>query len=371
MNQSFNKKNYFMMIKSIYMVVLLVALIVYIEDTFTMIGWQFLIFAFLFMYTIVFELITKHKKAIMLLELILSSLLIIGFNINYVFLLPIVILDVISFLKLPIYLYFLPAIFTFFLTTHQGLYLVFSTLTSIIYYQNYIILFEYQSTISLQEEKEYLLKNRMKQEVEKNQHYFENRLLLDRESLYQRLHDHLGHTINGSIYQMEASKLLIKSDPNKSQEMMGNVITALRSSMDDIRAILRKEKPTKKQLTLLQLQQLCEECKESYAIETTLLIEEGDVAESLWEVILDNSFEAVSNALKYSKCKHIEIEVRILPKFIQCWIRDDGIGCHNVIEGMGIQGMKQRVRKVNGIMNIKSEIGFEIQMIFPVNTKVK
>lgn len=366
MNQIINKKKYFMIIKCIYMLALFIFLVIYVEDTIYYLGWQFLIFAFLFMHTILFELLINYKIYIVLSELVLSGFLIFLFHINYIFLLPVVLLDLISFLHFPIYFYFLPLVFTVVLPENQGLYLLFSTLTSIIYYQNHIILSEYQSTITLQEQKEYVLKNKMKQQTEKNQHDFERKLLLDRESLYQRLHDRLGHSINGSIYQMEASKLLIESNPMKSKEMVESVITVMRSSMDDIRKMLRNERPDKKQLALLQLQQLCDECRETYNIETGLQIDEGIIPESIWDVILDNSFEAVSNALKYSQCKHIEIEIRVLPQFIQCWIRDDGVGCDTIHEGMGIQGMKQRVRKVNGIINIRSEIGFEMQMIFPI-----
>ncbi|MFV0395277.1 MAG: sensor histidine kinase [Coprobacillaceae bacterium] len=335
------------------------------------IGWQFLIFALLFMLTTLYELIIEHKIILSLLEIGVSSLLIFLFHIDYVFLLPIVLLDFISYMKWPIYMYFIPLLFTIMLPNNQELYLLFSSLTSIIYYQNYIILFEYQSTIKLQEQKEYLLKSRMKQDAKNSQHHYEKQLLLERESLFQRLHDRLGHTINGSIYQLEASKLLVESTPIKSRELMENVIRAMRSSMDDIRQMLHKERPNKQQLAMLQLQQLCNECKNTYDIDAILDIETKDakIPERLWEVILDNSVEAVTNALKYSKCKNIEIKVRALPQFIQCWIKDDGIGCEQIQAGMGIQGMKQRVRKVNGTVHINSEIGFEIQMILPFNIR--
>lgn len=371
MNTSFNQRNYYIIVKCIYMLVMLASFLFYMENPIKVIGLQLFVFAVLFMQIILVELVIQHRKWMIIIELLLSILLITQFNINFIFLLPIVLLDGISFLQLPIYTYLFPLVFTIVLPSNQALYLLCSAFTDIIYYQNYIIVSEYQDTITLQEEKEYLLKNKMKQEVIRNQHNIENQLLQEREDIYQRLHDRLGHAINGSIYQLEASSVLVKTDPNKSKEMMQNVILALSSSMDDIRIMIRNDRPSKQQLAILQLQQLCDECQNKYDIKTTLDIDDDvEIPKSTWEVILDNSVEAVSNALKYSKCTQIKIKIQVLPKFIQCSISDNGIGCENIQTGMGIQGMKERVKKMNGTIHIKSEVGFEIHMIFPFDKEV-
>lgn len=369
MNKYFTKNNYFINIKCIYMLVLLVSFIYYMEDTIINVGLQFFLFAILFLFSMLFEVCKKQRMILVLLEILMSILLLILFDSNYAFLLPVVILDCISLVPLPMYIYFTPLLFTGIVTPAQrGLYVLFSCLTSIIYYQNHILVTEYQKTISLQEQKEYLLKNKMKEEAERNQEAMERQVLQVRESLYQRLHDRLGHVINGSIYQLEASKLLLTTDPNKSEKMLQNVIIALRSSMDEIREMIRKEKPSIQQLAVLQLQRLCEDCTNKYGIQATLhMNQDKEIPQVLWEVILDTSIEAVSNALKYANCKHIDIEVRVLPKIVQCYIRDDGDGCIELKSGMGIQGMKERVRKVGGTLHINSEVGFQIQLLLPYN----
>lgn len=87
--------------------------------------------------------------------------------------------------------------------------------------------------------------------------------------------------------------------------MLQDVIDNLRGSMDEIRAILRRERPDKKKTSVLALQKLCDECESEYGIKAALTMNESDktVPEKIWEIILDNTFEAVTNALKYSKCK--------------------------------------------------------------------
>lgn len=52
-------------------------------------------------------------------------------------------------------------------------------------------------------------------------------------------HDKLGHNINGSVYQLEAIKVLMEKGPETSRKMIQAVIDQLRSGMDEIRGILK------------------------------------------------------------------------------------------------------------------------------------
>ena len=206
-----------------------------------------------------------------------------------------------------------------------------------------------------------------KAEMKKNMLAAGNKILEERSNLAQALHDKLGHNINGSIYQLEAIKVLMEKEPEKSKQMTQAVIDQLRTGMDEIRAILRKERPERKELALLQLYKLCGDCSDK-GVEAELETE-GDIAlidDGLWEVILDNAVEALSNSMKYSKCKKIIISIKVMNRIVKCSIKDDGRGCPAVIDGMGISGMKMRVRSVNGSIDIESMNGFTVNMLLPL-----
>ncbi len=195
----------------------------------------------------------------------------------------------------------------------------------------------------------------------------ENQILEERASLSQTLHDKLGHNINGSIYQLEGVKILMDKDPEKAGQMVQAVIDQLRTGMDEIRAILRKERPDKKDLALLQLYKLCEDCNNK-GVETDFQ-REGDISQisdGMWEVILDNAFEAVSNAMKYARCKHIDIRLLVMNKMVRCSISDDGVGCKEIKDGMGISGMRRRVRAAGGTLDFETEAGFTVTMLLPM-----
>ena len=207
----------------------------------------------------------------------------------------------------------------------------------------------------------------MQEEVRKSLLMAENQMLEERAELSQTLHDKLGHNINGSVYQLEAVKVLMEKETETSKKMIQAVIDQLRSGMDEIRLILRKERPKKYKLAILQLEKLCEDCRLK-GVEAELVTEGElkEVPEKYLEIILDNAYEAVSNSMKYAKCSRIKISVYVWNQMIRCSIQDNGVGCKEVVDGMGISGMRKRMREINGILDFETEAGFTINMLLPL-----
>lgn len=252
--------------------------------------------------------------------------------------------------------------------------LMITVFMGIIYCQHDFVVESYrrqttEDTIAEQELKHSMNRreHEMREEVRKSLLVAENQMLEERAELSQTLHDKLGHNINGSVYQLEAVKVLIEKDPETSKRMIQAVIDQLRGGMDEIRAILRKERPEKYKLAMLQLKRLCEDCRVK-GVEAELITEGElkEISERCWEVILDNAYEAVSNSMKYAKCGRIKISVHVLNQVIRCSISDNGVGCGEVIDGMGISGMRKRVREVNGILDFETEAGFTTNMLLPL-----
>ena len=284
------------------------------------------------------------------------------------------------FTTLDVRVYLLPILGVFFPSSVSPLIrFVVVIMLSVVYIQNNYIIRSYkkqmiEDTITEQnlkrdmQEQEYAA--RMQQR--KNMLMAENQILEERASLSQTLHDKLGHSINGSVYQLEAAKVLLRKDPEKTENIIQAVINQLRGGMDEIRSILRKERPAKRELAMVQLQNLCEDCN-SKGVKTELTTE-GDtdlIPDTVWEVILDNAFEAISNSMKYSKCKQIDIKLVVMKQRVRVTISDDGIGCQQIVDGMGFSGMRQRVRATGGTLDFAGEVGFTVTMLLPMDTESK
>lgn len=283
--------------------------------------------------------------------------------------------EILTYFKPRMFLYFLPLGFALVPgTIDDSFQLMMAVLIGFIYWQHDFVVESYrkqtkENTIAEQTLKHSMNRreHEMQEEVRKSLLMAENQMLEERAELSQTLHDKLGHNINGSVYQLEAVKVLMEKEPETSKRMVQAVIDQLRGGMDEIRVILRKERPKKYKLAVLQLEKLCEDCR-AKGVDAELITEGElkDIPEKYLEVILDNAYEAVSNSMKYAKCSKIRISVHVLNQMIRCSISDNGIGCKEVVDGMGISGMRKRIREINGILDFETEAGFTINMLLPL-----
>ena len=322
------------------------------------------------------ELLEKKWKCICFIALIVIWFILYSAIHNAFLLMGILVCyEVISYLRPSIIWYFSPLIIVF-VESGISTYIQFVIvgLVGTIYIQHDFIVESYRKQTAEDNISEQLLKkniyqkeHQMQEEMKKGLLQAENQLLEERAQLSQTLHDKLGHNINGSVYQLEAIKVIMEKEPETSKKMIQGVIDQLRTGMDEIRAILRKERPKKYRLATIQLEKLCEDCCVK-GVEASLVTEGdlADVPDKYLEVILDNAYEAVSNSMKYARCTKIEIKIHVMNQMVRCSISDNGVGCKNIEDGMGISGMRRRVREVNGILDFDTEVGFTINMLLPI-----
>ncbi|MBR3599075.1 MAG: hypothetical protein IKL53_04270 [Lachnospiraceae bacterium] len=371
------RDNYFLAVK----IIMLIALELYIALTKNVLtgasGMVLLLLALLIGCFSLVQLFDKLRRWMCLCGCIIL-LIVITTNIDKAFVLLGICLayDIISYFQPGFIWYFTPLIFGIMGSDINSYVRILACLfIGIIYIQHDFIVESYrkqtvEDTLSEQQLKKNIYKkeHEMQEEMRKGLLQAENQLLEERTQLSQTLHDKLGHNINGSVYQLEAIKVIMDKEPETSKRMIQGVIDQLRTGMDEIRAILRKERPKKYRLATIQLEKLCEDCV-SKGVDAKL-VTDGDlsnVPDKYLEIVLDNAYEAVSNAMKYARCTKIEIKIHVLNQMLRCSISDNGIGCKEIEDGMGISGMRRRVREVNGVLDFETEAGFTINMLLPIN----
>ena len=184
----------------------------------------------------------------------------------------------------------------------------------------------------------------------------------------QTIHDRVGHTISGSLIQLEAAKLLISKEQHRAEKIVQNVITLLREGMENIRATLHNIKPPVEQLGVNRLKLLLDEFTANHSIET-ILICSGNIeriSARQWKVIGENTSEALTNALKYSQAKVIRLSIQVLNTMVKAEIKDDGAGARVLKKGLGIRGMEERSGNLGGKMIIDGSQGFSVITLLPL-----
>lgn len=191
--------------------------------------------------------------------------------------------------------------------------------------------------------------------------------LEERNSIAQRIHDKVGHTLAGSIIQLEAACAVLSKDTKKAEEIIKNIISVLSSGMDEIRQTLRDIKPSAEQIGINRLKVILDEFSARTGIETLLSHDDKIFCldATQWRIICENATEFLTNSLKHSKCTKITVKIQIFSKIIKCEMKDNGKGAAAIVKGLGLKGMEDRCESAGGKMVIDGSQGFSAIMIFP------
>ncbi|MGH4123040.1 MAG: sensor histidine kinase [Clostridium sp.] len=214
-----------------------------------------------------------------------------------------------------------------------------------------------------------ILFDRLNKDVQFQKQFKYMSKLEERNKIAQEIHDKIGHTLSGGIMQLEAAKLLLDIDIPKSKTMIQSTINVLREGLDNIRITLKNIKPPSEQLGINKLKLLIEEFSFNSGIMSNFLYNGNikKITTRQWRLIYDNINEALTNTIKYSKASKVNVNIEIHNKIIKLEVKDDGIGCSNVIKGLGIIGMEERIGNEGGQVIVDGAQGFSVISIIPLD----
>lgn len=185
----------------------------------------------------------------------------------------------------------------------------------------------------------------------------------ERNRIAREIHDTVGHKIAGILLQLQASHKLMDKDNKKSGELLQNSIENLSDALTVLRDTVHNIKP-KDKVGIEYIKQIIDDfafCHVDFSYKGDF----NSISANNLELISFIIKEALTNALKHSNADNIIISINIYDKIIRLYIKDNGIGCEKIKEGLGISGMKERLNNMGGSISIDSKIGFMIVAIIP------
>ncbi|MDA1476751.1 sensor histidine kinase [Bacillus changyiensis] len=213
----------------------------------------------------------------------------------------------------------------------------------------------YTLTKKLNENKEYM---------RQSQYTFQ---LEERNRLSQEIHDKIGHSMTGTLIQLEAAKRLLEKDKQKAAELLQNAIHISKEGIEKIRWTLKNIKPSPEQMGVNRLKLLIDECSARNHIQISFLYQ-GDldvISHIQWKIIFENMTEALTNTMKYAKATHVSINIHVLNTLIKVEVKDNGKGHGKIKKGMGIIGMEERAATVHGKVIVDGSNGFSVTTLLP------
>jgi PAS domain S-box-containing protein len=202
----------------------------------------------------------------------------------------------------------------------------------------------------------------------------------ERKRVAMELHDEISSKLAGVKFGME-KRLIQKPAPSDQERItLEDTINTLKDTMTSIRSIMVNLRPAMiDDLGLLPtINWYCREFQKIYdapTIEKEFDIEEEEIPDHLKIVIFRIIQEAMNNVVKHSQADQMRLSLKRKQGAIELLVEDNGLGFnvvkgntdHGGYQGMGLTGIKERIRHSGGTISIESlkGKGTVIQVTWP------
>jgi signal transduction histidine kinase len=191
-------------------------------------------------------------------------------------------------------------------------------------------------------------------------------VLTERTRVGRELHDTLEQGLTGIALQLEAVSATLQASPEAAQQSLDVARQMLRYSIEETRRSvmdLRSQALESRDL-VGALENLARQMTGGTPVLAEVRVEGTpqrlDAAHE--HHLLRIGLEALTNALKHSGARHVDIVVRFEPDATTLSIIDDGCGLGHGAQDMpgmhfGLQGIRERADKIGGVLHIDSARG--------------
>jgi signal transduction histidine kinase len=186
----------------------------------------------------------------------------------------------------------------------------------------------------------------------------------ERTRIARELHDVVSHSLSVVVTLADAAALVTRSDPQRGAEAMAEVSEVGRHALSDMRAmlgVLRSQEQSavlEPQPGIAQLDALAEGVRAT-GLDVGLVVEGtrfplGGAAElTVYRIVQ----EALTNTLRHATARRARVSIRYDAPEVEVQVVDDGTGStaagrgeHDVLQGHGINGMRERAALHGGIL---------------------
>lgn len=204
-----------------------------------------------------------------------------------------------------------------------------------------------------------LMRERNRELMDKQDNEIHLATLRERNRIAREIHDNVGHMLSRSILQMGALSTIYKEEPIHGQLISVN--DTLNMAMNNIRESVHDLHDDSVDLHQAVLE-ATKEMRENYHFRLEYDMQEP-IPRKVKYCFITTVKEAMSNIVKHSNADKIEVILREHPAFYQLSIEDNGTNIRkNAESGIGLVNMKERVDALHGILHIRTEKGFKIQI---------
>lgn len=189
----------------------------------------------------------------------------------------------------------------------------------------------------------------------------------ERSRLARELHDTLAHTLTAVIVSLEAGKKILEKEPHKALEEMNKSQEQARKGLDDVRLTVKALRPAA--LESMDFTAALMGLARGYSgssVDISYDFDESlDLPASLQTTLYRIIQESITNSIRHGQANNIAVRLHFNEQGLHLDVEDDGRGCTNLIEGYGLQGIRERAAAFGGkvFFQNRDDGGFQVSLL--------
>jgi signal transduction histidine kinase len=206
-------------------------------------------------------------------------------------------------------------------------------------------------------------------------HHLETVQEAERRRLSRDLHDELGQELTAMRYLLEAGQTRVAAQPDATPAVLAQLREVLDRTSRTVRTLILDLRPRllEDQGLRAAVEWLAVRARESELVTEVRYDDAVDAALSpAAQVALFRCVqEAVTNAVRHSGAAHLTITVARVGADVVATVADDGQGFDAAPPGLGVLGMRERLRAVGGHLTLDAQAGRGVRVVGAVPVAVR
>lgn len=203
----------------------------------------------------------------------------------------------------------------------------------------------------------------------------ESAKIKERNRLAREIHDIVGHSLMGIDIGLKACLEIFSKDPARVRSQLEKISTLARSGVEDIRRSVHQLKVDQEEAKgfIGSLEALVAGIRECTGAGITLAAKGSPcpLAPLKEEALYRAAQESLTNAIRHGGASRIELEVRFREHSVELSVRDDGKGAPVLVEGFGLQHMRERSEALGGeVLFTNLPKGFLVEISIPTGPRM-
>src|SRR5699024_641808 len=193
----------------------------------------------------------------------------------------------------------------------------------------------------------------------------------ERNRVAQEIHDYLGHNLSALNMNLDVAGKIIDKYPSKTEEIINKCQILTKESMEGLREAVYALKEGDYSFNLkYSIEGLIENFSNTGSVNIIFNYNKkvDELLLNYKNTIYSIIRESLTNSIRHGQADEICIDIDIDNGFVNIILKDNGIGCSEIIKGNGLKGIENRILSIDGKVDYITDVneGFEIRANIPI-----